>query len=60
MDNVEVKIIDGKLHLIVDTSVPMRAPKEGKKMHILASSKGFQTLLLPSGDALKVSLNVGK
>ena len=59
MDNVEVKIVDGKLHLIIDTTLPMRPPKEGKKMSMLATSKGFQTLLLPNGTQLKLSLNVG-
>ena len=59
MDNLEVKMEGNTLVLRVDTTVAPRPPKEGKKMHILASSKGFQTLMLPNGKTLKVSVNVG-
>ena len=59
MDNLEVKMEGNTLVLRVDTTAEPRPPKEGKKMHILASSKGFQTLMLPNGKTLKVSVNVG-
>jgi len=59
MENLEVKMDGDKLILVVDTSKEPRPPKEGKKMPILASSKGFQTLMLPNGKTLKVSVNVG-
>jgi hypothetical protein len=60
MENVEVKMIEGKLHLIVDTDLEPRPPKPGKSMPILASSCGFTNLMVPNGKTLKVSLNVGE
>lgn len=60
MHNVEVKMVDGKLHLVVNVDQEPLPLKEGKKMRLLASSKGFQTLLLPTGKSVKVSLNIGE
>jgi len=60
MHNLEVKMIDGKLHLIVDVDQEPLPLKEGKKMRLVASSKGFQTLMLPNGKSVKVSVNIGE
>ena len=60
MHNLEVKMIEGKLHLIVDVDQEPLPLKEGKKMRLVASSKGFQTLMLPNGKSVKVSVNIGE
>ena len=60
MHNLDVKVIDGKLHMIVDVEREALPLKEGKKMRLLASSRGFQTLMLPNGKSVKVSVNIGE
>lgn len=59
MDNVQVNLKEGKLVLEIDPKVDFGQSKSGKST-IIASTRGSQKLMLPSGETVSISVNVYK
>lgn len=59
-DNLEVQIIDGKIHLVIDPTQTVARKEEKERTELVASSRGWTGWTRLDGHMLKFSVNVVK